>query len=87
MQKKTIWKTNNQQTVSCSFATQIIVLCLWRTICSTRCLPFKCGITEDVSSVYMTVPKRAPEEKKGYAVITDTLSTTPDKCSQPEPVT
>lgn len=56
-------------------------------IYSTHCLPFKCGITEEVNSVYRTVPKRAPEEKKEYAVITDTLSTTADKCSQPESVT
>ena len=54
---------------------------------SARCLPFKCGIREDVNSVYRTAPRGPLEEKKGSTVITDILARKPDKCSQSESVT
>ncbi len=44
-----------------------------RGLRSARCLPFKCGITEEVNSVYRTAPRGPSEEKEEYAVITDTL--------------
>lgn len=58
-----------------------------RGLRSARCLPFKCGLTEEVNSAYSTAPRGPPKEKKGYAVITDILSRTPDKCSHSEFVT
>lgn len=58
-----------------------------RGLWSACSLLFKCGIREKVNSVHRTAPRGPPEEKKGYAVITDILFRTSDKCSQSESVT
>lgn len=63
------------------------LLSVGRGLQSAHCLPFKGGIREKVNSVHRTAPMGPPEENKGYAAITGTLSRTPDKCSQSESVT
>ena len=83
------WKTNDNGTTVMEAAVLQFkqVFSVGWGLDSARCLPFQCGITEEVISVHRTAPEGAPEEEKGYAVITDTLSRTPDKCSQSESVT